>query len=251
METPRDQLVRFLRQAGIGSVFSREKNLNRVAIALARGKIGLLDERGFGRVVEEHGGVRLLRGRGEETADVKLVKGGRRVEFEIKLDQPKIIIDFGLWKYHSSLERKLLLKQVQQAVGVVRDTLWDGNLVFARAPPEVLKLAEAMSFSGEVISGMWEGEAVVLDPSADEEIKRFEENKSYIIGGIVERDRRMRTSELGYDLPRASLRLRGKASLVPDRINLIVRIMCENLAGKPLEKAIEENRGRREKLIQR
>ena len=247
MLTPRDYLLDFALREGISSIYSKVKNLNRVAIWAERGKIGMVREKGYGRVVENYKGLRLLRGKGDEEADVKFVKGGEKVELGIELEYPKFVIDFGLWSYHSRLERRFLLKQVEQSIAVIRDFLWDRNLVFARAPAEVRELAGRTNFFGEVVEGKWKGEAIVLDPNAEEELKRFEEGKVYIIGGIVERDRRMRTTELGYDLPRASIRYKGKASLVPDRINLILKIACENLLGKELEKAIEENMGRRER----
>jgi len=249
VKTPRDYLVKFVKELGIQSIFSHEKNLNRVAIWAERGKIGIVDEKGFGSVVERYRGVKLVRGKGEEKADVKFVRGGSRVDLKIDLEMPKIVIDFGLWKYHSDLEKQLLLKQVEQTIGVIRDYLWDRNLVFVRVPVEIQTLTEKTNFFGDVLRGKWEGKAVLLDPNAEEEIKRFKENEIYIIGGIVERDRRMRTAELGYDLPRKRIALDENVIGVPDRINLLVKIICENLVGKSLREAVIDNMPRRERKM--
>jgi len=250
VRTPRDYLVKFARKHGLTAIYSNEKNLNRTAIWAERGKIGVIHERCFGRLVEEYRGLKLVRGKGKEEADAKFGVGGKRVELGVKLEFPKFVIDFGLWRYHTQLERKLLLRQVELSIGVIRDYLWDRNLVFARAPAEIFSLAERTKFFGDIIPGMWEGKAVLLDPNAEEELKRFRENEVYIIGGIVERDRRMRTAELGYDLPRRSIKYRGKSSLVPDRINIILEIACRSLLGENMEKVIEEKMGRRERAIQ-
>ena len=237
VKTPRDFLVDCLLARGCRAIRSSERNLNRLAIKLQRGELGLEEGEFHGHVVEEHRAVRLLAGAGGEVAKLRAGRGGEHVDLGIELEFPKIVIDYGLWDYHTREERKLLLKQSSLALQVVRDHLWDRNLVLASCPDRVAEHFRSLGFFGDILPDRYEGKAVLLDPHATEELRSFGEGV-YILGGIVDKSNRMRTQELGYELPRVSLKLHGRSSGVPDRLNLLVGIICRNVLGEPLDLAI-------------
>jgi tRNA (adenine9-N1/guanine9-N1)-methyltransferase len=242
MKTPGDFLAAYLRATGHDAIRSNERNLNRLAIKLQRGRLGLTPGEFHGHPVEEHGGVTLIDGSGGTTAKLRADKKGKRVDLKIRLEFPKLVVDYGLWDYHTPLEKQLLLKQSHLTLQVIRDNLWDRNLVLASCPHEVAEFFANRGFFGDVLPGKFPGEAILLDPNAREELPAFNERGVYVLGGIVDKSNRIRTQTLGYDLPRASLRLEGRSSGVPDRLNLLAEIMCGNLAGTPLKKAIQRSR---------
>ena len=239
---PRDFLVDHLRAKGHTTIRSNERNLNRLAIKLQRGQLGLTSGEFHGHRIDKHDSITMINGSGETTAKLRADKKGRKVDLKINLEFPKLVIDYGLWDYHTELEKKLLLKQSHLALQVIRDNLWDRNLVLASCPHEVAEFFANYGFFGDVLPGKFPGEAILLDPNAEDELLAFQERGVYVLGGIVDKSNRIRTQELGYDLPRASLRLKGKSSGVPDRLNLLAKIMCRNLAGAPLVKAIQQSR---------
>jgi Trm5-related predicted tRNA methylase len=204
MRAPRDFLADFLLAKGYDSIRSSEHSLNRLAIKLHRGRLGIIKGEFRGHVVEELAGVKLLSGAGDTVTGLRADKRGKRIDLKIDLEFPKIVIDYGLWDYHTDLEKRLLLRQSDLALQVVRDHLWDRNLVPASCPLPVAEFFADHDFFGDVLTGKFPGEAVLLDPNAPDEIKQF--------------------------------------SKVPDRLNLLVEIICRNLAGVPLRKAIQQSR---------
>ena len=238
MKTPKD----FLAEKFQGTIRADEFSLNKLAIKLQRGRL-LVKEGAFkGAEVDSHRGLRLIRGSGGETANLFASRRGERADLGIKLEMPKIVIDYGLWTYHDEKEKWRLKKQTKLALETVREYLWDRNLVLASCPGEIVESLGPNDFFGDVLPDKFQGDAILLDPNAGEEINRFEEGGTYIIGGIVDRSNRIRTAELGYDLPRRSIRLDGDAAAIPDRINALVRIICENVLGTPLSKVILQSR---------
>lgn len=242
MRVPRDFLADYLRARGHEAIRSDERSLNRLASKLQQGRLALVKGEFHGHTVEEHTGVKMVSGAGEVVAGLRAGKKGKHVDLKIQLEFPKIVIDYGLWGYHTDLEKKLLLKQSHLALQVVRDNLWDRNMVLSSCPHEVAEFFANQHFFGDILPGKFPGEAVLLDPNAPRELENFEERGIYIVGGMVDKSNRMRTQELGYDISRRSLRLRGRASEVPDRLNLIIQIICRNLAGVPLKEAIRQSR---------
>ncbi len=226
---PRDVLARRLK----GVVHSRVPDINRLAGFLESGRLGLLEGSLSGRLVERCGELTLITGRGELESD--WIASFRGEPLSLGLSRhPFLSIDFGLWDYHTAGERKLLLKQTTLAISELRNFLWDGNLRLVRAPPEVRRLAGELKFAGGFDPPE---EAVLLDPHAEEELRRFDPARSYVLGGIVDKSNRLRTRELGYSERRA-IRLDGRIGDVPNRLNLLVRMMGMNLQGMPLKEAI-------------
>jgi Trm5-related predicted tRNA methylase len=148
-----------------------------------------------------------------------------------------LVIDYGLWDYHTPVEKRLLMRQSLLAWHELRRCLGDA-LVLASCPAPVRERFGSEGFTGQILAGRYRGDAVLLDPRADETLAGFDKDITYIIGGMVDRSNRMRTSSLGYDCPRAALRLDGRSSNVSDRLNHIARAFCLNIKGTPLEKAL-------------
>lgn len=238
MKTPKD----FLAERFQGVIRADEFNLNKLAIKLQRGRLLIKEGRFKGATVEEHGGLKLIRGPGGETANLFASKRGERVDLGIELEMPKIVIDYGLWSYHDVKEKWRVKKQTSLSLETIREYFWDRNLVLASCPGEIIEFLNPNDFFGDVLPDKFQGDAILLDPNAEKEITQFEEDGTYIIGGIVDRSNRIRTAELGYDLPRRSIKLDGDAAAVPDRINALVRIICKNVLGTPLEESIQQSR---------
>ena len=122
----------------------------------------------------------------------------------------------------------------------MREHLWDRNLVLSSCPKEVSEFVKQWDFFGDILTKKYEGSAILLDPKADVEISEFSERGTYIIGGIVDKSNRLRTQELGYRLKRAAIKFEGKASKVPDRINILSEFICKNVEGTPLKSLIQQ-----------
>ena len=242
MKTPKDYLVKHLLSEGYASIKSNQRSLNLLAIKLYRGLMGVKVGSFTGSLKEKIREFSHLSGPGEIETDLFATKTGEKIKFSIPDFRPKIIMDFSMWSYHSKAEKGLLIKQTNYTLSVIRDYLWDKNLEIVSAPLEMEAWARDTNFFGKVSKEKFKGNAIVLDPNAESEIKKFDEKTNYIIGGIVDKSNRMRTSSLGYDLPRKSLRLEGKSSKVSNRINHIVEAICRNLAGEPLKEVTPRSR---------
>ena len=242
MKTPKDYFTEHMVGLGYTSIKSNERNLNQLAIKLHQGRLGLKRGEFTGNLAEKINGFSHLLGPGEISTDLFGDKRGEKLQFNIPNFGPKIILDYSLWSYHTEEERGLLTKQTNYSLVALRDYLWDKNLVLASTPPEMQKWAKDTKFFGEVLTDKFEGDAIVLDPNAEDVIKKFDEKTNYLIGGIVDKSNRMRTTSMGYDLPRASLRLEGKSSNVSNRINHIVKAICRNLTGEALREVTPRSR---------
>ncbi len=164
------------------------------------------------------------------------------------VEMPHFVIDMGLWPYHSPQEKKLLMRQIKLSIFEVRAFGSDKNLSLVSVPEDLAKKVSKWGFSGGISSEKAEGvNLVLLDPHADDVLKNVDLNKRYIIGGIVDKSRRIKTRSLWYDVPRKKLEFCGSTVGVPDRINLLIRILCENAKGIPIRKSIINNMPRREK----
>ncbi len=242
MKVPKDFLVEFLKSNGIDTIKSREKNLNKLAIKLQMGKLKLKEDDFEGKLVEEYKGVKLIGSEGREKTSFYVGKEGKKIDLKIKLEYPKLIIDYGLWDYHTDHEKWLLKKQTLLTLQTIREHLWDRNLVLASCPKEISEYIREWDFFGDILTDKFIGDAVVLDPHGETILKKFEQNKVYILGGIVDKSNRMRTKELAYNLEGVRLELNNKVSTVPDRLNIITKIMCLSLEGLPLVEAIQQSR---------
>lgn len=154
----------------------------------------------------------------------------------------ELVIDYGLWDYHTPVERRLLLKQSRLAWHQLRRCPAPVELTLASCPAPVAGEMRSRGFEGEILEGRYPGEAVLLDPRARDTLQGFSPQGTYILGGMVDKSNRMRTQSLGYSCPRAALRLDGRASAVPDRLNLLAKIFCLNLQGTSLPEAIRRSR---------
>ncbi|HDR53308.1 MAG TPA: hypothetical protein ENN60_01365 [archaeon] len=160
----------------------------------------------------------------------------------------RLVIDLGMWPYHSPREKELLLKQLEMSVGESRRHGPGVTLDITSVPEELLPTLQRFNLSGEILKTQATyPDMVLLDPHAEETLNRVEPGTAYIIGGIVDKSRRIRTRSLWYDVPRMSLKLKGSVIGVPDRINILVGILCENHSGLFMEEAIMKNMTRREK----
>ncbi|MBR9680531.1 MAG: hypothetical protein GOU98_01750 [Candidatus Altiarchaeota archaeon] len=242
MRTPKDYFSEHMINLGHTSIKSNERNLNQLAIKLNRGLLGLRKGSFTGSLAEKLGDFSHLLGPGELSTELFGSKKGEKLKLKIPEFGPKIIIDYSLWCYHTKEERNLLTKQMEYTLTAIRDYLWDKNLVFASTPPEIQQWAKGREFFGEILTEKFEGDAIVLDPNAEDVIKNFSPKTNYLIGGIVDKSNRMRTTSLGYDLPRASLRLEGKSSNVSNRINHLVKAICRNLTGERLSEVTPRSR---------
>ena len=242
MKVPKDFLVEFLKSKGIDIIKSKERNLNKLAIKLQMGKLKIKEDDFDGTLIEEYDGIKLIGNEGEEKTRWYAGKTGKQIDLKIKLEYPKIVIDYGLWSYHTDHEKWLLKKQTLLTLQTIREHLWDRNLVLASCPKEISEYIKQWDFFGDIFPNKFVGDAVVLDPHGKTILKKFEQNKVYILGGIVDKSNRMRTKELGYNLKGIRLELNNKVSEVPDRLNIITKIMCLSLEGMPLIEAIQQSR---------
>ena len=242
MKIPKDFLVDFLKSKNITTIKSRERNLNKLAIKLQRGNLKLQKGEFKGEIIEEYEGLKLIGKGGDELSGWYAGKKGEQIDLGIKLEYPKLVIDYGLWDYHSEHEKWLLKKQTLLTLQIIREHLWDRNLVLASCPKEISEFVKQWDFFGDILINKFIGDAVVLDPHGEVVLKKFEQNKVYILGGIVDKSNRMRTKELGYNLKGVRLELMGKSSNVPDRLNIITKVMCLSLNGESLETAIQQSR---------
>ena len=186
-------------------------------------------------------------GPGEPPCDVYLTKPENcQASLEPLMDLPKrprFIIDLSLWRDHTDSEKNELVEQVLASIGVVRRYLWDSNLELTNVPDEFLERFNkfARGFRHGVIirqSGpIIHGNAVMLDPDGDcvlnEEVVRSTD--AFIIGGIVDKERRVRGETarlyrlLGLNVPRCRIELRGSIIGVPDRINKVIEVILLTL----------------------
>lgn len=164
------------------------------------------------------------------------------------MKKPHFVIDFGLFPYHSFREKKLLLKQIQLSIAEIRKFYSDEHLTLASFPEEFLPEVVKMKFKGGILSGKFiSRELIVMDPHSKTSMSSFDAEKIYLIGGIVDKSRSIKTQNLWYDAPSQKIEFENSKVGVPDRINLIIRILCETSKGKSLDSAILENMPRREK----
>jgi tRNA (adenine9-N1/guanine9-N1)-methyltransferase len=238
VKTPRDFLADYLKSSGFSSIKSAEKNFNSLAVKIERGRLLVKEGKFSGKAVDSCGGITLITGSGTEFSGLHAGRSGERIHLGIELEYPKIVIDYGLWSYHTPKEKWLLKKQTLLSIQAVRRHLWDRNLVLARCPDEVKEAVNAVDFFGDILSRKYKDDAILLDPRAPLEISEFSSEGSYILGGIVDKSNQLRTRELGYDFPGRSIRVNASVSAVPDRINLLVNAICLNSLGVPLQKAI-------------
>ena len=236
---------------GRGDVF------NRVAYKLVKGELGVLREEEFGesilpgKVVGECGQVELLALRGSVKPDSAVVKARGSVDFSgLNLNYPTFAVDMSFFGNLLPSERKSLMVQLEIAYGVVKDYLTPENFVITSVSDEVSGVLEEF-FSPSVPFKLYRflpdvENVIVLDPFGDEEFTHEEVTPDtlIVVGGIVDSSERMMgaTAEILPKVKHRRITYKGSRDIVPDRINEIIKIVCQYLTEDiTLEEAVRRN----------
>ncbi len=259
-EQTRYALLRLMHERGWESISSRSRlsssrlahnPFQEIAVRLLVWGGGLV-ERGCGGPVKHREAYRgkIFRYHGwgcSEPVDVVYTHEGRGAEVLVDYlpygePRPLIVIDLSqLLEHRLDSEYASLRSQVASTLGVLRLFLWDAHMLVTSARPGVahwlsLVLGRArVAFTdmptGEALELLGVRRAVLLDPSADEELSARDvlTAEAFIIGGIVDKiPRPGATAALARSVPWAARRrvtLRGSVIGVPNRINSIAEIV--------------------------
>ncbi|TCK05343.1 tRNA (guanine-N1)-methyltransferase [Phorcysia thermohydrogeniphila] len=236
---------------GRGDVF------NRIAYKLVKGELGILKEEEFGesilpgKVVGECDGVELLALRGDVKPDSAVVKARGSVDFSgISFNYPTFAVDMSLFDKLLPSERKSLMVQLEIAYGVIKDYLTPENFIVTSAGDEAIKILEEFFYPSvpfQLYSSLPKVEnVIVLDPFGDEEFTHEEVTPDtlIVVGGIVDSSERMKgaTLQILPNVKHRRITYKGSREIVPDRINEIVKIVCQYLTEDiTLEEAVRRN----------
>ncbi len=237
---------------------------NRLAYRLVKGECGVLRADEFeepirpGKVVAEWGEIELLAFRGEVEADAAVVRRPGSVDFsKLEFRYPDFAVDLSLFDRLLPSERKSLMVQLEIAYGTVKDFFTLENFFVFNSPLQGKEFMESF-FSPEVpfpvreeVSGY--SQVIVLDPNGEEEFthEEVDENTLIVVGGIVDSSQRLKgsTRELLPDFKHRKITYKGIVSVVPDRINEIIRIVADYLTSEgDLYTAVKRNFTRDSKL---
>lgn len=162
---------------------------------------------------------------------------------------PYILIDCRFWDMHSDKEKKKLVIQIRQALGVIRKYMWDEQLVITGCIDSENRFGVFYPSAEDFLSEKNVKDIILLDPSAEETF-HGEKVGCYIIGGIVDKtgNKTGLTSRIGEELEKAGFNITKKKIVlrdnvigVPDRINHIVEIVLRaTFDGIGVEKAVME-----------
>jgi tRNA (adenine9-N1/guanine9-N1)-methyltransferase len=245
-------------QPGRGDFF------NRIAYRLIKGEWGVIPAGEFGepirpgKVIDEVGELQLLALRGELPADAAVVRRRGTVDFsDLPLNYPDFAVDLSLFKELTPKERKSLAVQLEIAYGTVKDYFTPENFYLSSVSREAREFLNSF-FSPRSPFPLLESfdsysKVIVLDPSAEKEFDRQEVDPDtlIVVGGIVDSSQRLKGSTQRI-LPHAlhrKITYKGIVDLVPDRINEIIKIVCDYLTSElPLSEAVKRNLTRDSKL---
>ena len=217
---------------------------NRLAYRLVKGEYGVFRAEEFdepirpGKVVARCKDVSLLAFRGDVEPDAAVVRRSGSVDFsDVRFEYPDFAVDMSLFNRLLPSERKSLMVQLEIAYGTVKDFFTPENFFVFNVPPEGKEFMEGF-FSPEVpfpvkeeISGY--SQVIVLDPNAEEEFthEEVDENTLIVVGGIVDSSQRLKgsTRELLPSFKHRKITYKGIVSVVPDRINEIIKIVADYL----------------------
>jgi len=233
---PREALLKELKEKGYSSVLLLRKikkiNLQSLAVNILLEKGKIIEFEGKGKKVIEENGIKICTKGNEEKVDCAFAKEGKVIVSKEDLIEkiekyPIFIIDLSFWNLHTEKEKKRLRKQVELSLNVIRDYLWDKNLILINSPFPVGKCEIK---DKEFLKNL--DDAVILDPNAEkglteDEIKKF---KYFLIGGIVDLGRKWEgTKDLFKDLDyeKRKITLKGHIYGVPERINKIISIILK------------------------
>ena len=249
----RDVLIRLLRKKGIGTIST---NIDRIldsddviqmmAVYIANGKANVCrGHKGLAFDLEGrriYGDAEAFVGRCDDailTRD-ELIEEAEREFF------PYIVIDCSFFDKHIEKEKRKVLFQIAQTLGVIRKYMWDEKLIVT-----ALNCGIGVYYpsTAEFIKKKGIEDVILLDPFGDE-IFEGQKAECYIIGGIVDKvgNKTGWTSKLGEMLKEEGIEfrsmrilLRGDIIGVPDRINTIAEIVLRVvLDGDDVETAIRK-----------
>ena len=237
---------------------------NRLSYRLIKGEYGVLRSDEFdepirpGKVVDRCCGVELLAFKGDVEPDAAVVRRPGSLDFsEIDFKYPDFAVDMSLFKRLLPSERKSLMVQLEIAYGTVKDFFTPENFFVFNVPPEGKVFMEEF-FSPQVpfpvkeeVSGY--SQVIVLDPNGEEEFthEEVDENTLIVVGGIVDSSQRLKgsTRELLPSFKHRRITYKGIVSIVPDRINEVIKIVADYLTSPDdLYTAVKRNLTRDSKL---
>jgi tRNA (adenine9-N1/guanine9-N1)-methyltransferase len=239
---------------------------NRLSYYLVKGSYGVIPEGEFGqellpgKPIDSVSGVELLAFRGELKPDAAVVKRKGSVDFSgIEFNYPDFAVELSLFSRLRGKERKSLAVQLEITYGTVKDYFTKDNFFLLSAGDEALGFLRGIfkPFPFRLLSyrelSLYDT-VIVLDPNADLEFDHSEvtPNTLLVVGGIVDSSQRLRgaTAELLPQFKHRKITYRGLLDVVPDRINEIVKIVCDYLTEPRLElsDAVKMNLTRDSKL---
>ena len=249
----RDVFVELLRKKGIETVSTNLSKileskdvLQMMAVLVALGKANVCEGckgKSFdlnGRVVDN---AQVFVGRCNENVIISrkdLISEARKNYF------PYLVIDCSFFDKHTEKEKRKVLFQIHQTLGVVRKYMWDEKLIIT-----ALNCGIGVYYptTADFIKENEINDIILLDPFG-EELFNGEKAECFIIGGIVDKSGNKTgwTSRIGEMLKREGIEfrsmrieLRGDIIGVPDRINTIAELVLKVvLDGKDVETAIGE-----------
>ncbi len=238
---------------------------NRLAYGLVKGSYGVILQEEFeekilpGKVLDEVGEVKLLAFRGGEEADAAVVKRKGTVDFsDITFNYPDFAVELSLFNELRERERKSLAVQIEITYGTIKDYFTPENFYILSASDEALFFLKGIfkPFPFQLLEP--EGlkrydRVIVLDPNAEEEFTHEEvtPNTLIVVGGIVDSSERLKgsTARVLPQFLHRRITYKGIVSVVPDRINEIVKIVCDYLTSNlSLYEAVKRNLTRDSKL---
>ena len=157
---------------------------------------------------------------------------------------PYVVVDCGFYDEHSEKEKWKIELRVKQALGVVREYMWDDKLVVTYRD---FGYGLHYPSTEEFLKNRGIEKAVLLDPNGEELYSKTGAD-CFIIGGIVDKSglKKGYTSKIGkalesegIDVDYRRIELRGDVVGVPDRINHIAEILLRvELDEEEVEKAV-------------
>jgi len=236
---------------------------NRLAYGLVKGRFGVIPAGEFGekilpgKAIDRVRGVALLAFRGGEEADAAVVKRRGAVDFsDLTFNYPDFAVELSLFSELRERERKSLAVQLEVTYGTVKDYFTPENFYLLSAGRDSLSFLKDIfkPFPFKVLSSLEAYERViVLDPNAEKEFTHEEvtPNTLIVVGGIVDSSERLKgsTAKILPHFLHRKITYKGAVSVVPDRINEIVKIVCDYLTSESsLYEAVRRNLTRDSKL---
>ncbi len=163
---------------------------------------------------------------------------------------PYIVVDCTFYDRHIEKEKRKLILQLSQTLGVVRRYMWDDRLVVTGLN---CGIGVYYRSTAEFIREKGIEDVILLDPFG-EEVFNGQKADCYVIGGIVDKvgNKKGWTSKLGellkgegVEFRSVRILLRGDTVGVPDRLNTIAEIVLRVvLDGEDVESAIRSVQSR-------